>query len=462
MKKLIVSVTDFGVTNTESLQTEKIQSAIDYCFQQGGGEVTIPAGVYHTGGLRLRSNVCLHLLENAILRGSKNPEEYFAYRQDQVEPLGKEDITDVPYTHLSTILGETQYDAHTKIYDFKRVAGSRWNNALIRAIDAKNISIIGEKGSVLDGNDCFDAEGEEGYRGPHCLTLFRCENVHLKGYTIQNSANWAHNILFSQNISVTKIKVLAGHDGFDAAVCSNIIIEDSEFYTGDDCIAGFGNLNVLVKNCILNSACSALRFGGTNVLIEGCHIYGPCKYLFRGSLSEEEKRNGIKPAVSGHRCNMLSAFTYYADFSLPIEQEVENIIISNCKIENADRLLHYNFSGNETWQRYRPLRSIQFKNTIVSGLKMPLTAYGAEEEPFSADFSQMEISFAEGYEKVCFMHLCHYDKIRFRNVTVKNNKSQPFIKIWSPGSLELDGLNAGSGFNIEVLSTQEQFQCKDI
>lgn len=89
MNRVIVSILDFGASTDGSLQTEKIQSAIDYCFKQGGGEVRIPEGVYHTGGLRLRSNVCLHLLENAVLRGSKNPEDYFSYKNDTVEPLGK-------------------------------------------------------------------------------------------------------------------------------------------------------------------------------------------------------------------------------------------------------------------------------------------------------------------------------------------------------------------------------------
>ena len=76
--KITVNIKDFGAVESESLQTEKIQSAIDHVFLQGGGEVQIPGGTYLTGGIRLRSNITLHFLEGAILKGSQNPEDYYS------------------------------------------------------------------------------------------------------------------------------------------------------------------------------------------------------------------------------------------------------------------------------------------------------------------------------------------------------------------------------------------------
>lgn len=162
------------------------------------------------------------MLKRAVLKGSRNPDDYFGYLNDNIEPLKAEHITDAPYVHLSTIKGETEYVCGKKEYDFKRKPGSRWQNALIRAIDADNVSIIGEEGAVIDGSDCFDPLGEEGYRGPHAITFYYCKNISLKGYTVRDSANWAHNMLYCENIMVDGITVLAGHDGFDAAVCNNI------------------------------------------------------------------------------------------------------------------------------------------------------------------------------------------------------------------------------------------------
>ena len=74
----------------------------------------------------------------------------------------------------------------------------------------------------------------------------------------------------------------------------------------------------------------------------------------------------------------LDDIGYYADYSVPIPEEPGNIVIEDCEIYGADRVLHYNFSGNETWQRYRPMRNITFKNIKATNVSMPMTLYGTE------------------------------------------------------------------------------------
>ena len=435
MSGTIVSICDFGAERNHELQTVKIQNAIDYCFNQGGGEVQVPEGVFLTGGIRLRSNVTLHLLKNAVLKGSKNPEDYFGYLNDKTEPLATELVTDAPWKR-------TEYD-EVKDYRFMRIPGSRWNNALIRAINAENIAIIGDEGAVLDGSDCYDELGEEYYRGPHCINLFYCKNIRLQGYTIKDSANWATAAFYCDNITADGITVLAGHDGIHITVCNNVKITDCKFYTGDDCVAGFANTNVLVKGCELNSACNAMRFGGTNVFVEKCHIYGPCKYLFRGSLSVEEKKNGIKPSVEGHRNNMLSVFTYYSDFSVDIEHRPGNIVISDCAIEIADRFLYYNYSGSEIWQQNRPLDSITFENINATGIIMPFVAYGDAENKVTVRLKNAKVGFRDKSAKYCFMHACNYDRISFNNVAVENYGGDSLITVWSKGKIECENVKCG-------------------
>ena len=81
---MLYNIIDFGAKADGSLCTKQIQKAIDDCFLAGGGEVVIPCGRFLVGGLRLRSNVTLHLLEGATLAGSTNPEDYFAYLDDEI------------------------------------------------------------------------------------------------------------------------------------------------------------------------------------------------------------------------------------------------------------------------------------------------------------------------------------------------------------------------------------------
>ena len=452
MKKMVVSIIEYGAeSDSKNLQTDKIQAAIDDCFQAGGGEVRIPEGRWLTGGLMLRSNITLHLLENAVLVGSKNPEDYFGYLHDTVDPLPDEMITDGLWN--PAVIGAE------RDYRFMRIPGSRWNNALIKAVNAKNVQIIGEKGSVLDGSDCYDELGEEHYRGPHCINMYYCENITLKGYTVKDSANWAHAIFYSDNISAQNLSVLAGHDGIHVTVCNNVKITDCNFYCGDDCIAGFANVNVLVENCELNSACSAFRFGGTNVLIEKCHMYGPCKYLFRGSLTTEEKKNGIKPSVEGHRNNMLSAFTYYSDFTFEIKQQPGNIVIRDCRIDYADRFLHYNYSGNERWQQNRPLASMSFENIRATDISMPLTAYGDKEVLLKLTMKNVEISLREGYEDIVLMNACNYEKIKLENMNLTNYAGETLIKTWSDGDIELKEVHSNHLNDQLVKKAEERFNC---
>ena len=227
-------------------------------------------------------------------------------------------------------------------------------------------------------------------------------------------------------------------------------------------MAGFANVNVSVNHCELNSACSALRFGGTNAVIENCHIYGPCKYLFRGSLTYEEKKNGAAAEVKGHRNNMLSVFTYYSDFSVTIDHQPENIVIKDCRIDYADRFLHYNFSGNEMWQQNRPLKSIRFENIKASDISMPLTAYGDKDFPVTLELKNVDISMRKGFEDIDFMHVCNYDLIVLRNIELKNYKGKALIKKWSEGTVIIDNLKCELNKDEIEVPACEKFKAEPI
>lgn len=285
--------------------------------------------------------------------GTRNPEDYFNHFNDTIEPFEPEMLSRGPFIR-----------ENSEIKDYYKL-GSRWYNALIRAYKAENVKIIGEKGSLIDGMDCYDELGEEAYRGPHAICFIKCSNVYLSGYEIVNSSNWAHSMWYCNNLELSYITVNAGHDGCHFRRCNNIYIHNSVFSTGDDCIAGYNNRNMAVENCELNTACSAFRLGATNVLIQNCHAYGPPKHLMRYVLSQEDKIAGVHDVPKDREWNyMLSFYTYYASVNHYTKDNPgnENVLIRNCKVENADRFLHYNFSGNEPWQSGSPLLDIKFEN----------------------------------------------------------------------------------------------------
>lgn len=395
-------ITEFGATVCDRLQTKEIQAAIDACFLAGGGRVVIPAGIFLTGGIRLRSHVTLYLESGAILRGSRDWRDYFSYLEDKIEPIGD-------YSHLKGNVNPT----------------TRWNNGLIKVLEAVDVSIIGERGSYIDGVNCFDPEGEEKYRGPHAINIRGSKNLYFEGYTIVDSANWAHNIYNSSNITVKNVTVLGGHDGFDVRTCDNILIEDCEFRTGDDAIAGFDNKDVVIRNCILDSSCSALRFGGTDVLVENCKGIAPGSYGFRWNLSETEKKFGL-PTNEKCRHNMHTPFQYYCDFRADIRYAPGNIVIKNCVFENPDAIFLHPFDGEHRWCCNRALNSITFEDCELTGLSLPGVLCADANEPLDFRLKNVKLTAREDGADFPLFEAKNCKYIEFDNVTVEGF-SDPYI-----------------------------------
>lgn len=456
-----VSVIETGaVPDGEGLQTEAFQKAIDLLYFEGGGAVEVPAGKYTIGSIRLRSNITLHLLSGAEIYGTRNVDEYNVLNEDTIEPLPEDMKSDVTWNwpKIDPVTKEMQ----KRNYEFLK-PGARWNNGLIRIICAENVAIIGEPGSVIDGCDPYDPLGEEEYRGPHGINMYYSENVRFEGYTIRNTGNWAHCITYCKNIVYENVIAEAGHDGIHCTRCENVVIANSEFYTGDDCIAGFGNVNVLVHDCIVNTACSGLRFGGTNALIRNCRFFGPAKHYFRGRLSLEDKIKGTHSEVDGAHKDMLSLFTYYADFSYEIPEEPGNIIIRDCTVENVQRFIHYNYSGNERWQKNRPLRSLTMENIKATGITLPATAYGSEEMPLWLTLKNIDLEFAPGNENTAAFHIANIAVMSLENVKISGRGKEVFAKTWTKGS-QFNFKNVACDNNSEpsVVYTEEPFTCKPI
>lgn len=424
MKK-IYNVLDYGaIPNHPDLQTEKLQAAIDACFLDGGGEVVIPVGTFRTATIRVRSNITLHLLTGAILEGSQNPDDYRNFLEDKLEPMDGADINKVNLGRLDC----------------------PWFNAIIRGYKAENIRIIGDPGSCINGMNCYDPEGEEKYRGPHAIHFLRCQNLEFSGYTIQDSANWAHILYECRNIYAHNLTVMGGHDGFHTRVCDNVCIEDCQFYTGDDCIAGYDIQNMVVRNCLLDCGCSAMRLGGTDILIDHCTTHAPSRYGFRGSLSLEEKAASA-PTNPTHRHSMHTPFLYFCDKPTQIRKTPGNIIVQNCTFENPHSFFRLWFDGKHRWCCNRSLSSILFRNCVCTGVTTPIDLYCTAEEPTSFRLENVQISPRKGYENIPFMRTCNCAEIIFDNVTAPGYTT-PTIQTSTDGKMTLRNSDS---FQIETV-----------
>ncbi len=344
--------------------TDALQKAIDDAWRAGGGTVEVVPGEHLVRGLLLRSNVTLHLQSGAVLVGSRQADDYEVLKRETLQP------------------------------ELTKIAPWRWANAIIRASGIENAAVIGEEGSVIDGRNCYDSQGEQKFRGPHGISAYQSTNLVCRGYEMRNTGNWAHAFFECRNLVFQDIKVRAGHDGIHVRSCDNVQILGCSLLCGDDCIAGCFNRDVVVRDCEFNTACSAFRFGGTRVVIERCRAWGPGRYPLRCSLPEDVLKAGGDGEGRGRR-NMLSFFTYFAVDGSPKREMQGKIEVRDCTVEGVDRFLHFNLSGNDGWQKAYPLSSISFTRVTAKGLKRSLCAFGHSEVTATLTFSDCTFSFDE-------------------------------------------------------------------
>lgn len=388
--------------------TEDIQRAIDMVYEAGGGTVVFNDGEYRVSSVLLRSNVTLLLKAKVIVKGSRDPEDYDLRKQLQcpegVDYSGNAKESPVAYLGRYYIKPSRNTDPF-----------SRWSRAIIKAYRAKNIAVIGEKGATIDGQNCYDALGEEDFRGPHFINFHECDGITLRGYTLKNSSNWGNAIFASSNILCEDITVIAGFDGVDIFSCDDVIIRNCCFHTGDDCIAGFDCCNVLVENCEFNTSCNALRIGGNHYRISKCYFHGPGRYGFRGSMSLEDKKAGKTALADNSRVNMVAVFSYYCDARYQLRKPAAHIMIEDCLIENCGELIDYGFTiPDRKWQKYAPLEDITFKRVIVKGLDKTSHLYAPTDAPLKVAFYDCKLELLEKN----FAIAEHCGRIHFENVEI--------------------------------------------
>lgn len=372
-------ITDYGVkANCAVLQTKELQAVLDQC-RNGGGTVIIPKGRFYIGGVRMWSNTTLYLQSGAELYGSDNCNDYEVF----TIPDGMEMRSDMELI--------TQY--------YNNQPWETYRRAMITAYGEKNISIIGEVDSVIDGANCYDPNGEEGYRGPHAIFLSCCENVLFEGYTARHSGNFLHEANNCKNLIMRHVTCLGGSDGIHLHCTENALIEDCLFKTGDDCIAGINIQDMTVRRCILNTSCNLFRMGGVGIHVEDCYAYGPGYYPHRKTIVKA--KNDYLPREEG-RHDTIRVVSYFASTNYPFRPS--DIHFKNCLFENLKGMLKYNADVG-------PLQSgthwgeLTLENVRFVDLAEASTPLAPIDDPFTVRMKNVSVSFRESATDTCLFTL---------------------------------------------------------
>lgn len=135
--------------------------------------------------------------------------------------------------------------------------------------------------------------GEGNFLRPGLIEPFECKNVLIEGVTLRDSPFWVVHPIFCTNVTVRGVKVdslALNNDGCDPDSCTDVLIEDCTFHTGDDGIAikagrdadawrdGRVSQNIVIRRCEFQSKINGLCIGSEmsagvrNVFMENCHV----------------------------------------------------------------------------------------------------------------------------------------------------------------------------------------------
>lgn len=374
------SVTDFGARpNRQEPQTAAIQSAIDALSRRGGGTLRFPPGVFLAGALQLKSNIRLLLERDAVLKGS---DDWNAY-------------------------GE-----------------GRWLDALITARDARNIRIEGP--GLIDGADCNNPKGEEGFRGPHGIVLLGCRDVVVADLQIARTGNYGLYCRDCAEVALSHLKVRGGHDSVHAQACAKFSIRDCDFRTGDDCLAGCDNRDFEVVDCRINSSCNGFRLGCLNLTVKKCKFWGPGEYPHLISVRQGRPRT-----------NMLSAFVHFAPKDRNPKLPTDNVSVEDCVMENVDQVYEYD-NQRGLWQTGQPAKRWRFANVKATGVVKPFRVRGDADRQFELSLDKVEIALRADRADQPVIDVTQFKSLVFRDVVLQNSGKSPVIVARDGGRVCLD------------------------
>ena len=260
-KKDTFDITRYGAKGDGLfLNTKAIQQALNIAAEKGGGTVLIPAGLWITGPILLKSNINLHLATGAVLQFSDNRNDYpivettwegnTAYRCQA--PIWGVNLTNVAITGHGTMDGAGQVWKQVKK---SKLTDTQWKNFVATGgvlNDKKDTWYPSETSKYGNENMAWTNKKTEGktledyqkirdFLRPNFISLSGCRNVLIEGITFLNSPAWTLHPLLCEHITIRNVNVKnpwfgQNNDALDLESCSNGIVENSTFDTGDDAI----------------------------------------------------------------------------------------------------------------------------------------------------------------------------------------------------------------------------------
>ena len=385
-KTVTYNILDFGaIADGKTMATASIKKAIETCSQNGGGKVLVPAGKYLTGPIHLENNVNLHIAEGAEILFSTNPDDFYPLVHTSFEGMELMNYSPLIYaknkkniaiTGKGTLNGQASKEnwwpwkgvtSEGNSYGYTKGDPSQLDEAnlpLLMKMSEENVPIA--KRTFGNGK----------YLRPNFIEPFECENVLIKDINIINAPFWIIHPLKSKNVIVDGVNIKShgpNNDGCDPEYSQNVLIKNTTFNTGDDCIAikagrdaegrrvGIMTENVIVRDCkmidghggvVIGSEMSA---GVKNIFVYNCFMDSP------------ELDRAIRLKTNTRRGGVVDGFF------------VKNLTVGQVKEAVLHITMNYGIYANQTGNFIPTIKNIYLENvTVKNSGKYAIFADGLE------------------------------------------------------------------------------------
>lgn len=300
------SIVDYGaLEGGEQICTDAIAAAIDACSEAGGGKVVVPAGTFLTGPIHLKSYVNLHVSEGATLLFSTTPTDYLPAVLTRFEGMELYNYSPLIYAYGCTniaVTGSGVLDGQADNEHWWPWKGKKdygWVEGAPEQGPARDRLIQQVADEVPVEQRLYGADQGAGndYLRSSFIQPYNCTNVWIQGVTIHRSPMWEVHPVLCTNVLVDGLTIDThgpNNDGCDPECCSFVVIQNTTFATGDDCIAikaGRNNdgrrpdslpcTDLLVQRCQMADGHGGVTIGSEmsggvrNVFVRDCEMSSP-------------------------------------------------------------------------------------------------------------------------------------------------------------------------------------------
>jgi len=225
-----VRITDFGATEGADC-TEAIRKAINAVHLAGGGRVTVPEGHWQTGPIHLKSFARLHLSRGAVLHFTSDRRAYLPCVLTNYEGIRCYNYSPMVYANGETdiaLTGEGRLEG----------GGPDWWEFCKKTMEGRHHLYEMMRDEIPVEERVFGKE-EDGLRSPF-VQFLNCKNLLIENIYLHNSPFWSLHIVWCENVTVRGITIenqtnSPNTDGVNIDASRRVLVEDCKFITlGDD------------------------------------------------------------------------------------------------------------------------------------------------------------------------------------------------------------------------------------